>query len=291
MSRKLSPSRTGSADFGPLMPMLVPSPPLSLMTTVRPRARATAASSGRTSSRCGTSVSGSMVSSGMVPVAFDRSWSWKLAEHRHRELGNPRRAHLVRRSAQAVGGHAATLRCGHGPRSREVRTPHRAAGPTARARRRSRRRRRRRPAGRPRRSGLLDELGLRAGAVVTSYVAVPGEPPTAALNAALAAHGIRVLVPITLPDFDLDWHDAGDATAAPLGPDAVALADVVLAPGLAVDHHGTRMGQGGGCYDRALPRRRARHAGGRRAAPRRAGRPAGPPLPRRAARPAGRRGA
>ena len=104
--------------------------------------------------------------------------------------------------------------------------------------------------------GLLDDLGLGAGAVVTSYVAVPGEPPTAALNAALQAHGIRVLVPITLPDFDLDWFDATDPTAAPLGTDAVALADVVLAPGLAVDRHGTRMGQGGGCYDRALPRRR-----------------------------------
>ena len=104
--------------------------------------------------------------------------------------------------------------------------------------------------------GLLEGLGLGTGAVVTSYEAVTGEPPTAALNAALAAHGIRVLVPITLPDFDLDWADATDADAAPLGPDAVALADVVLAPGLAVDGRGTRMGQGGGCYDRALPRRR-----------------------------------
>jgi 5-formyltetrahydrofolate cyclo-ligase len=103
---------------------------------------------------------------------------------------------------------------------------------------------------------LLAELGLGGGAVVTSYVAVPGEPPTAPLNAALAAHGIRVLVPITLPDFDLDWNDATDGSASPLGPDAVALADVVLAPGLAVDQHSTRMGQGGGCYDRALPRRR-----------------------------------
>ena len=103
---------------------------------------------------------------------------------------------------------------------------------------------------------LLDGLGLGAGAVVTSYVAVPGEPPTAPLNAALLAHGIRVLVPITLPDFDLDWADAADPGGAPLGRDAVALADVVLAPGLAVDRSGTRMGQGGGCYDRALPRRR-----------------------------------
>ena len=109
--------------------------------------------------------------------------------------------------------------------------------------------------------GLLDDLGLRAGSVVTSYVALPGEPPTAPLNAALAARGIRVLVPITLPDFDLDWRDAvgddvGDDGSPPLGRDAVALADVVLAPGLAVDRGGTRMGQGGGCYDRALPRRR-----------------------------------
>ncbi len=104
--------------------------------------------------------------------------------------------------------------------------------------------------------GLLGDLGRGAGAVVTSYVAVPGEPPTAPLNAALAAAGIRVLVPITLPDFDLDWADATDPTGAPLGTDAVGLADVVLAPGLAVDHHGTRMGQGGGCYDRALLRRR-----------------------------------
>jgi 5-formyltetrahydrofolate cyclo-ligase len=105
-------------------------------------------------------------------------------------------------------------------------------------------------------TALLDELGLGRGAVVTSYDAVPGEPPTAALNAALAATGIRVLLPITLPDLDLDWYDAADPSSTPLGTDAVSLADVVLAPGLAVDARGTRMGQGGGCYDRALPRRR-----------------------------------
>ena len=90
-------------------------------------------------------------------------------------------------------------------------------------------------------------LGLGPGAVVTSYVAVPGEPPTAALNAALAAHGIRVLVPITLADLDLDWPDAFDATdaaSAALGPDGVALADLVLAPGLAVDRTGHPDGPG-----------------------------------------------
>ena len=30
---------------------------------------------------------------------------------------------------------------------------------------------------------------------------------------------------------------------------------MILTPGLAVDHSGTRLGQGGGCYDRALARR------------------------------------
>ena len=103
---------------------------------------------------------------------------------------------------------------------------------------------------------LVGALGLGPGAVVTSYAAVPGEPPTGAANAALAAHGIRVLLPITLADLDLDWHDAGDPAETPLGRDAVALADLVLAPGLSVDRSGTRLGQGGGCYDKALPRRR-----------------------------------
>ena len=102
---------------------------------------------------------------------------------------------------------------------------------------------------------LVDALGLPGGAVVTSYDAVPGEPPTEAVNALLGRRGIRVLLPVTLPDLDLDWRDLGDPTAAPLGLDAIALADLVLAPGLAVDRTGTRMGQGGGCYDKALPRR------------------------------------
>lgn len=91
---------------------------------------------------------------------------------------------------------------------------------------------------------------------VLSYESVPAEPPTDALNRALVAAGHRVLVPITLPDLDLDWHDVTDPARTPLGLEAVAEADVVLAPGLAVDSGGVRLGQGGGCYDKALPRRR-----------------------------------
>ena len=61
-----------------------------------------------------------------------------------------------------------------------------------------------------------------------------------------------MLVPHTLADRDLDWHRWRDAT--PLGVDAIGRADAVLVPALAVARDGTRLGRGGGSYDRALPR-------------------------------------
>ena len=52
------------------------------------------------------------------------------------------------------------------------------------------------------------------------------------------------------------WSRPGSACSSRptprLGVDAVATADVVLVPGLAVSTSGDRLGQGGGCYDRAL---------------------------------------
>lgn len=103
---------------------------------------------------------------------------------------------------------------------------------------------------------LLDAHGVQAGDAVTLYESIPAEPPTGPALEALARRGIRVLLPITLPDLDLDWFSADDPERTPLGLGAIAEASVVLAPGLAVDPHGARLGQGGGCYDRALPRRR-----------------------------------
>lgn len=88
---------------------------------------------------------------------------------------------------------------------------------------------------------------------VLSYESLPHEPPTAAVNTALQSAGHRVLVPITLPDMRLEWCDLADPDRTPLGIDSPTRADLVLTPALAVDTDGTRLGQGGGCYDRVLP--------------------------------------
>lgn len=114
---------------------------------------------------------------------------------------------------------------------------------------------------------LLGTPELHRAATVAAYVGVGSEPATGPLLAGLRAAGRRVLLPVLLPDLDLDWAvHTGDADLAPaprgllepqgprLGPDAVATADVVLVPGLAVSPAGLRLGRGGGSYDRALLR-------------------------------------
>jgi 5-formyltetrahydrofolate cyclo-ligase len=66
-----------------------------------------------------------------------------------------------------------------------------------------------------------------------------------------------VLVPVLLADHDLDWAEWNPATAqagAALGVNAISAADAVLVPALAVARDGTRLGRGGGSYDRALSR-------------------------------------
>ncbi|MFC8294657.1 5-formyltetrahydrofolate cyclo-ligase [Streptomyces sp. NPDC057242] len=112
------------------------------------------------------------------------------------------------------------------------------------------------------------ELAELAGAsTVAAYVSVGREPGTRALLDALHARGVRVLLPVLLPDNDLDWAAyegpdrlarAGRGLLEPvgprLGPEAVCGADAVLLPGLAVDARGMRLGRGGGSYDRVLAR-------------------------------------
>jgi 5-formyltetrahydrofolate cyclo-ligase len=108
------------------------------------------------------------------------------------------------------------------------------------------------------RSGTVGQTGHNAQAWVAIYRSLPTEPPTQALAGMLHARGIPVLVPEMLPDRDLDWHELrADGSEGPaLSPWAIAVALVILTPALAVDHSGTRLGQGGGSYDRGLARRR-----------------------------------
>lgn len=112
---------------------------------------------------------------------------------------------------------------------------------------------------------LLPEL---AGAsTVAAYVSVGREPGTRALLDALRAQGTRVLLPVLMPDNDLDWAAyEGPGRLLPaargllepdgerLGREAVLSAEAVLLPGLAVDGRGVRLGRGGGSYDRVLAR-------------------------------------
>jgi 5-formyltetrahydrofolate cyclo-ligase len=91
---------------------------------------------------------------------------------------------------------------------------------------------------------------------VAAYEATPIEPPTEAMVAALSARGIRVMVPVTLEDWDLDWREVG--TEDTLGLEAIGRAKVVFLPAHGVDRSGTRIGQGKGCYDRVIPRTSAR---------------------------------
>lgn len=107
-----------------------------------------------------------------------------------------------------------------------------------------------------------------SGGRVVSFVSMRSEPPANALNEALVGAGYELITPVTLDDRDLDWVPYGaDLPAAVertqlteqqkatlLGPDAVADAGLLFVPGVAVDPQGTRLGRGGGSYDRALAR-------------------------------------
>lgn len=89
---------------------------------------------------------------------------------------------------------------------------------------------------------------LLRGAAVAAYASFGTEPRTDALLTP------RTLLPVVLPDRDLDWVRYGGGP--PEGTAAVSTCDVVLVPALAVDRRGVRLGRGGGSYDRALPRAR-----------------------------------
>ncbi len=101
---------------------------------------------------------------------------------------------------------------------------------------------------------------------VSVYASRPHEPGTLPLISALHDRGVKVLVPCLGDGLQRGWalYQGEDdlverAPGRPpepssefLGPQAVKEADAVVVPALAIDAVGTRLGQGGGWYDRAL---------------------------------------
>lgn len=130
------------------------------------------------------------------------------------------------------------------------------------------------------RAAITDHLmrHLAGSSTIAGYLPLPTEPLDPALIPALHSAGCRVLLPLAVADSALDWAEADgrigaadgagaigsaggvqrgqfgidEPTGTALGVDAVATADVVLVPALLVDSRGTRLGRGGGHYDRTL---------------------------------------
>ena len=109
------------------------------------------------------------------------------------------------------------------------------------------------------------------GSAIACYLSTGEEPGTLGLVEALRARGHRVLAPVLggLPDgrprHDVAWAwyegpealapglwSIPDPTGEALPARALAQADLVLVPALGVGLDGSRVGTGGGWYDRAL---------------------------------------
>ena len=122
-------------------------------------------------------------------------------------------------------------------------------------------------AGRDIRDAVLSMPETEMAGTVAAYYSVGSEPDTHGLLFALWKRGSYVVLPILLPDGDLDWasyegpeslrpgpRGLTEPAEPPRGVSAISSADLVLVPALAVDHAGMRLGRGGGSYDRALAR-------------------------------------
>ncbi|MFP1152802.1 5-formyltetrahydrofolate cyclo-ligase [Mycobacterium sherrisii] len=113
------------------------------------------------------------------------------------------------------------------------------------------------------------ELAVSSGSTVCAYVPVGTEPGSVTMLDTLLARARRVLLPVARTSDDgtpmrLRWgvYRPGELVSgrwglleppAPwLSESALAEAEMVLVPALAVDRRGTRLGRGRGFYDRSL---------------------------------------
>jgi 5-formyltetrahydrofolate cyclo-ligase len=101
------------------------------------------------------------------------------------------------------------------------------------------------------RDQVLETPEVSAAGTIAAYYSIGTEPDTHSLVFALWKRGSYVVLPVLLPDGDLDWASyEGPDSLAPgpsgllqpvepvRGPGTVARADVVLVPALAVDARG-----------------------------------------------------
>ena len=120
-------------------------------------------------------------------------------------------------------------------------------------------------------AGLLSPVGRPGPSrplIAAAYIASPGEPDVGPIRASVRAAGGLVLLPIPDSDRQLAWamddgHYRADERLPVQVPGGVRLGSglpaliargvgLLLVPALAVDESGTRLGQGGGYYDRLL---------------------------------------
>ncbi|MEX0914006.1 MAG: 5-formyltetrahydrofolate cyclo-ligase [Demequina sp.] len=116
------------------------------------------------------------------------------------------------------------------------------------------------------RDHVLAMPSVESAECISVYASRSHEPGTLPLIESLHARGIRLLIPLLGTGLQRGWgvyQGADDlverAPGRPPEPsseflpaEALSEADIVVVPALAVDTAGTRLGQGGGWYDRAL---------------------------------------